>query len=133
MTRLKVGAGAMKIGLQARVTNVSIDTNVHQYREAIMLHKKGDIQIAARLSRVRNDVGYSQAKVAAITDVSNSTYKNYEAARRDPQIGFVRKFCEVFDVSFDWLLSGKGQPKQRYFDVRFPPGDVIPDSVGVEQ
>ncbi len=97
-----------------------------------MLHKKGDIQIAARLSHVRSDVGYSQAKVAAITDISNSTYKNYEAARRDPQIDFVKKFCEVFDVSFDWLLSGKGEPKPRYFDVRFPPEELTSDSAVAE-
>lgn len=86
-----------------------------------MFNKKGDIQIAARLSRVRNDVGYPQSKVAAITDISNSTYKNYEAARRDPQIAFVIVFCEVFDVTLDWLLLGKGEPKEKYFDVRFPP------------
>lgn len=103
------------------------------FLEADMFTQKGDIQIAARLSRVRSDVGYSQSKIAAITDVSNSTYKNYEAARRDPQIAFVRKFCEVFDVSFDWLLSGKGEPKERYFDVRFPPEDLTSDGVGSKQ
>ncbi|MCZ4258698.1 helix-turn-helix domain-containing protein [Sulfitobacter sp. G21635-S1] len=84
-----------------------------------LFNKAGDIGTAARMLHVRNSLGYAQSVMAAKCDVSDSTYKNYERARREPTVSFALKFCENFDVDIAWLLQGKGEPKSEYRDERY--------------
>ena len=80
----------------------------------LMSSFSSDTEIGERLQAFRNKKGLSQSAIARALGVSMRTYQNYERGERSITKEFICSFCEKFDVSTDWLLSGKT-----------PPGDEI--------
>nr|WP_319247196.1 helix-turn-helix transcriptional regulator [uncultured Celeribacter sp.] len=69
-------------------------------------------EIGHRMRMVRNETGFSQAKVAAILGLSDRAYKTYELGKREPSLSTVLKFCEIFEVELTWLAYGEQQQEK---------------------
>lgn len=66
--------------------------------------------IGLRLLAVRNQLGYPQSKMAAILDISDKSYKNYELEKRELPLSVAVRFCEKFDQNLAWLVLGTNVP-----------------------
>lgn len=73
----------------------------------LMSSFSSDPEIGERLQAFRNKKGLSQSAIAQSLGVSMRTYQNYERGERSITKEFICAFCENFNVSADWLLSGK--------------------------
>jgi DNA-binding XRE family transcriptional regulator len=63
--------------------------------------------IGVRMHEVRTRHRFSQSKVAAMLEISDGAYKNYEAELRDLPLETAVKFCELYDVELVWLVYGQ--------------------------
>ena len=66
-----------------------------------------DLNIGERLQTFRADRGLSQNALAKMLNISMRTYQNYERGERSITKEFICTFCERFNMSSDWLLSGE--------------------------
>lgn len=65
------------------------------------------VGIGARMATTRNQQNISQARAAAMLEIADKTYKNYEHEKRDLPLPIAVKFCDRFDVSLEWLVYGQ--------------------------
>lgn len=65
---------------------------------------------ADRLRNLRIKRGLTQKEVADKLGISESAYGYYEQGRRQPQQEAYSVFSELFEVSLDYLISGKERP-----------------------
>lgn len=63
--------------------------------------------IGSRMRKVREAEGHSQAKCAALLDVSERSYKTYELGKREPPLRVVIDFAEKLNANLLWLITGK--------------------------
>lgn len=66
--------------------------------------------IGLRLLAVRTQLGYPQSKMAAILDISDKSYKNYELEKRELPLSVAVRFCEQFEQNLAWLTLGTNVP-----------------------
>ena len=64
------------------------------------------MDIAARIREMREILGYSQQKMAEMTEVSEDTYLLYESGTMDLPFTFMHKCAKVFGVEITVLLEG---------------------------
>ena len=65
--------------------------------------------LGARIAALRRKAGLSQAQLGEALQVSPSTVGMYEQGRREPAAQTLVKLSEIFDVSTDFLLTGKAR------------------------
>ncbi|HHU22766.1 MAG TPA: helix-turn-helix transcriptional regulator [Clostridiales bacterium] len=63
------------------------------------------------LSELRKSMGFSQRKVASDLNISQALLSHYENGAREPGLMFVRKVCDYYGVSADYLLGRTNDPK----------------------
>ena len=66
--------------------------------------------LGARIAALRRKAGLSQAQLGEALQVSPSTVGMYEQGRREPAAQTLVKLSEIFEVSTDFLLTGKSAP-----------------------
>lgn len=66
------------------------------------------------LIRIRKYRNYTQAQMSALLDISRSTYANYEAGNRSPDLVMLDKISRVLNVSID-VLFGRQVPYSMEF------------------
>ena len=66
---------------------------------------------AERLKYLRTKNGYTQSELSEILGISQSAVGMYEQGRREPDSTLLKKICEVFDVSTDYLLGHNAGPR----------------------
>lgn len=66
--------------------------------------------VGRRLLAVRTQLGYPQSKMAAILDISDKSYKNYELEKRELPLSVAVRFCKQFDQNLAWLILGTNVP-----------------------
>ncbi|XCP85994.1 helix-turn-helix transcriptional regulator [Roseburia hominis] len=66
------------------------------------------------LTILRKARNYTQAQIADRLDISRSTYANYEAGKRSPDLDMLEKISVVLDVSIDELF---GRRPRKMWDV----------------
>lgn len=59
------------------------------------------------LAEIRKKKGYSQLKVAMDLSISREALSYYENGRRNPDIEMLCRFSKYFNVSIDYLITGK--------------------------
>ena len=59
------------------------------------------------LKEVRKRKGYNQLKVAMDLNISRESISLYETGKRSPDIDMLVRFSKYFDVSIDYLITGK--------------------------
>lgn len=57
------------------------------------------------LSELRREKGVSQRRAAADLKISQALLSHYENGAREPGLGFVRRACEYYGVSADYMLG----------------------------
>ena len=64
------------------------------------------VGIGARMAAARAKKQVSQVKAAAMLEISDKSYKNYEAEKRELPLAVAIGFCEAFEVELEWLVYG---------------------------
>ena len=59
------------------------------------------------LRQIRKEKGLTQLKVAMDLNISREALSHYENGKREPDIKMLTKMSEYFNVSIDYLISGK--------------------------
>ena len=66
-----------------------------------------------RIALLRRHAGLSQAELAARMGISASAVGMYEQGRREPSVDALVMLSEIFQVSTDYLLTGRiGDPRE---------------------
>ena len=63
--------------------------------------------LGARIATLRRAMGWSQGELAEKLQVSPSAVGMYEQGRREPAAAILVHLSELFDVTVDYLLTGK--------------------------
>ncbi len=63
--------------------------------------------LGQRIALLRRQAGISQAELAARMGISASAVGMYEQGRREPSVDTLVALSEIFQVSTDYLLTGK--------------------------
>jgi transcriptional regulator with XRE-family HTH domain len=72
-----------------------------------------DAAFRAGLRVARERAKMSQADLAKKTGLQPSAIAHFEAGRRSPSIGNLRKLCVAMRVSSDWLMCLPNEPSDR--------------------
>lgn len=59
------------------------------------------------LREIRRARGYSQLKVAMDLNITREALSYYETGKRNPDLQMLLLLSEYFDVSIDYLITGK--------------------------
>ena len=59
------------------------------------------------LVEIRKKKGYSQLKIAMDLNISREALSYYENGKRNPDISTLIKLSNYFNVSIDYLITGK--------------------------
>ena len=60
-----------------------------------------------RLKMIRLESNMTQKQVYEKLEISPNGYASYEQGRTEPNIDTIKKLCEIFEVSADYLLGIK--------------------------
>lgn len=58
-----------------------------------------------RLRQLRAQYGYTQSEISKELNISQQTYSNFEKAEGRLDIGLLKKVCNLYNVSSDYLLG----------------------------
>lgn len=58
-----------------------------------------------RLKQLRLERGITIKEVASNLEMTVSAYAHYEQGRREPSIDILKRICQFFDVSADYLIG----------------------------
>lgn len=72
--------------------------------------------IGERIKDLRKKAKMNQEDLGAILEVTGAAVGSYERGKREPSIESIKKMCEIFNVTSDYLL---GMTDDRYATVRF--------------
>lgn len=86
-------------------------------------HKIGDV-----ISKLRKEKGWTQNELAEKLQVSNKAVSKWESNRGDPSLEFLPTIAELFDVTLDYLMTGKEQ-KEKIVEInKLENDDYNPDN-----
>ena len=63
--------------------------------------------IGERIKHIRKAKGFSMNDVSLHMGINKASLSSYENNKYDPSAQVIVKLCELFDISSDWLLTGK--------------------------
>ena len=89
------------------------------------------MEIAQRIREMRNILGYSMEKMADLTEVSEDTYRQYEAGHVDLPFTFMHKCAKVFGLEITDLLEGHSAKLSGYTVTRRGKGLVTASEDGI--
>ena len=64
-------------------------------------------KLAEKLKELRIAKGLSQREVSSALGMTRNAFTNYENGYREPSLDNLKKICQFFDVSADYLLGLK--------------------------
>ncbi|MFG0275287.1 MAG: helix-turn-helix domain-containing protein [Phycisphaerales bacterium] len=88
----------------------------HRLPDAVLRLHRPDESNGARASALHDRIcsvveGLSFRELAECTGLNAETIRRYVRGA-DPSVAFIARLCEVFDLSAEWLLFGRG-PRDR--------------------
>ena len=66
--------------------------------------------IGERIKKVRTDSGDNQEEFARKIGITRSAISLYESGNRTVTEPTIKLVCSTYNVSYDWLKTGKGDP-----------------------
>ena len=72
------------------------------------------MEFRLQLKEIRKMRGMTQKDVYLKLQVSPNCYASWEQGRTEPDIGSIKKLCEIFDVSADYLLGLEDEYGMKY-------------------
>ena len=73
--------------------------------------ERGTLVIGSQIALLRQERELRQAELAELLHISASTVGMYEQGRRLPSLDMAVRISKVFDVTIDYLLTGKNPTK----------------------
>lgn len=70
-----------------------------------------------KLKSKRIQLGYTQEKVAELTNISYSTYSKIENTIQSPSLDTLIRISVVLDISMDYLIFGNENTKKCHTDI----------------
>ena len=58
-----------------------------------------------KLKQARTEKGISQQEASVRLQMSRTCYANYEQGTREPSFNALRRICDLYDISADYLLG----------------------------
>ena len=72
--------------------------------------------VAQRLKYLRESVGVSQAKLAALMGATQASVNRYENGQSSPPLKILRWYADFFDVSLDYIFARTEQPEGKLYE-----------------
>ena len=72
-------------------------------------------QIGERLRTLRNSLSLSQAKLAELLGITQSSLNRYENGQSTPTVELFRKYAVFFDVSMDYIFARCDEPQGKLY------------------
>ncbi|SEO14297.1 helix-turn-helix domain-containing protein [Paenibacillus sp. OV219] len=66
--------------------------------------------IGSRISKLRDDRGWTQEQTAGLLGISRAALSHYEKNRREPDTETLSKFADLFKVTVDFLVGRTNAP-----------------------
>lgn len=63
--------------------------------------------------KLRDQKGFKDADVAKATGITKSTFSDWKSGRSNPKNEKLQKIADFFNVSVDYLMTGKEEPKEK--------------------
>ena len=73
-------------------------------------------EVAQRLKSLRESVGVSQAKLAALMGATQASVNRYENGQSSPPLKIMRWYADFFDVSLDYIFARTEQPEGKLYE-----------------
>lgn len=73
-------------------------------------------EVAQRLKSLRESVGLSQAKLAALMGATQASVNRYENGQSSPPLKILRWYADFFDVSLDYIFARTEQPEGKLYE-----------------
>lgn len=73
------------------------------------MDKRKKVEIASRIKQARNEVGMTRKGLAGFLGCSRSQAGHFETGYSVPSIELLLLFSVKYNVSIDWILTGKGK------------------------
>lgn len=73
-------------------------------------------EVAQRLKSLRESVGVSQAKLAALMGATQASVNRYENGQSSPPLKILRWYADFFDVSLDYIFARTKQPEGKLYE-----------------
>ena len=73
-------------------------------------------EVAQRLKSLRESVGVSQAKLAALMGATQASVNRYENGQSSPPLKILRWYADSFDVSLDYIFARTEQPEGKLYE-----------------
>ena len=73
-------------------------------------------EVAQRLKSLRENVGLSQAKLAALMGATQASVNRYENGQSSPPLKILRWYADFFDVSLDYIFARTEQPEGKLYE-----------------
>lgn len=72
-------------------------------------------QIGNRLRTLREGLSLSQAKMAELLGITQSSINRYEHGQSTPPVDLLRKYADFFDVSMDYIFARCDEPQGKLY------------------
>ena len=73
-------------------------------------------EVTQRLKSLRESVGVSQAKLAALMGTTQASVNRYENGQSSPPLKILRWYADFFDVSLDYIFARTEQPEGKLYE-----------------
>ena len=73
-------------------------------------------EVAQRLKSLRESVGVSQAKLAALMGATQASVNRYENGQSSPPLKILRWYADFFDVSLDYIFARTEHPEGNLYE-----------------
>lgn len=72
-------------------------------------------QVGNQLRTLRHSLSLSQAKLAEILGITQSSLNRYENGQSTPTVELFRKYADFFDVSMDYIFARCEEPQGKLY------------------
>lgn len=61
--------------------------------------------LSERLRQLRKEKGLTQIQIATYSDITETTYQNYERMTQEAKLSILIRIADYYDVSLDYLVG----------------------------
>ena len=72
-------------------------------------------EVGKRLRALRESLSLSQAKLAELLGITQSSLNRYENGQSTPTVEVFRKYADFFDVSMDYIFARCDEPQGKLY------------------
>ena len=84
-------------------------------------------EIGKRLRALRESLSLSQAKLAELLGITQSSLNRYENGQATPTVELLRKYADYFDVSMDYIFARCDEPQGKLYQAKPPVAEGNPE------